>query len=166
MRRNCRGRAPIASLVSAAVLTPLLAGAQPAQPAQPAQAPNAAGARPGVVLPGTTAGGHAAKSRSVLGAVAIDIRSARYGRATGTLNCDATEAVREACEGKLRCRVRIEDSLCRPPQTPPQLLIPQLFVTYRCSTGDVAHFVRDDKPFSLVITCAGPQPALIPGSDN
>jgi hypothetical protein len=57
----------------------------------------------------------------------IRIVEARYG--TDRRTCDATRAVRRACEGESDCSLKAGNELCGDP-TPGQ--VKTLYVTYRC----------------------------------
>jgi hypothetical protein len=157
LRCNCLRGLALASLALAVFLSPTAADAQP---------PSATGGTTGIALPPGAVHGRAGKNSDQAGARAIEILSALYGRSHTKQSCDAAEAVRERCQGKLRCRVRVDGSLCGPPQTPPRLLIPSLVVIYQCSPSGLLHDVRGDSPFAVLISCSGPEDRSIPGSDN
>ncbi len=68
----------------------------------------------------------------------IRIVEARYG--TDRRTCDATRALRRACEGESDCSLKAGNELCGDP-TPGQ--VKTLYVTYRCR-GRVRNITRTE----------------------
>lgn len=68
----------------------------------------------------------------------LRIIEARYG--TDRRTCDATRAVRRACEGESDCSLKAGNELCGDP-TPGQ--VKTLYVTYRCQ-GRVRNITRTE----------------------
>jgi hypothetical protein len=84
----------------------------------------------------------------------IMLSLARYGDTPGGLTCEAIDYVKRECEGKHRCVVRASPTVCT--DTPPQVLIPYLFVQYRCYKTDKVRFQKIARPFMLRLTCETP----------
>lgn len=76
----------------------------------------------------------------------LRIVQARYG--TDRRSCDATRAVRRACEGESDCSLKAGNELCGDP-TPGQ--VKTLYVTYRCR-GRVRDITRQEGKY-LSLDC-------------
>lgn len=76
----------------------------------------------------------------------IRIVQARYG--TDRRSCDATRAVRRACEGESDCSLKSGNELCGDP-TPGQ--VKTLYVTYRCR-GRIRDITRQEGKY-LSLDC-------------
>ncbi len=88
----------------------------------------------------------------------IDIVSASYGNANGFSLCSAHDAVKRRCQGRQRCSIPINDSLCLAAEVQP-VLIPSLIVRYRCYQSQKPLQVSAARPFSLTISCRKFSPA-------
>ena len=90
------------------------------------------------------------------GLVSIQIRAATYGHAGMATDCSVIGVVQRQCEGKLRCVIDVNDSLCPPPAQLPSGLILTLSVQYRCERTGPSVFKAADKPFQLTLACHPP----------
>jgi hypothetical protein len=82
----------------------------------------------------------------------IDIVKAYYGPLRRP--CDVLESVRQKCQGKIRCSVRVEDSLCPGGLDTGTQLTTTLGVNYLCTSGGKTSYVKANNPFTLTISCA------------
>ena len=78
----------------------------------------------------------------------IRIIEARYG--TDRRTCDATRAVRRACEGESDCSLKAGNELCGDP-TPGQ--VKTLYVTYRCQGQGRSRSVTRTEGKQLGLDC-------------
>ena len=92
----------------------------------------------------------------------IMIQNASYGRPGTSQICDVTDALKRSCDAKMRCQVRVEPGLCKPPATPPTVLIPQLKAEYLCWRGDKVRISRGDRLESVLISCPATGPIAAP----
>ncbi len=86
-------------------------------------------------------------------APSIDIKDATYGALRTTDVCEALEAVKHECQGKIRCSIQVTDQVCLP-QRPPSVLIPTLSIRYHCFQDDKDRVASAEKPFRLEISCS------------
>lgn len=97
------------------------------------------------------------------GAAAIDVLQARFGTlmaAAAAAPCDATDAVKAACEGRASCTILPGPSLCAAPAET-AVSAGQLSVNYQCVGQNGADFeiAPEGSPLTLACTDAAAAPA-------
>ncbi len=87
-----------------------------------------------------------------VGIKSISIVDAIYGRRQELNMCSALTAVTKLCQGKIRCTVQPDVSLCKKGQAI-SLLIPVLEISYRCAPTDPILIAHSEPPFSTIVSC-------------
>lgn len=112
----------------------------------------------GSVLGGILAGGlgspSLAESPSTLSVTPIiHIDTGTYGGSLLGTFCDASARLRQQCDGRMRCSIQVQDTLCPSENRPTALLIPKLVVRYHCGDRDHPRHRQAEAPDTLRLAC-------------